>query len=391
MRIFLVAGEPSGDRLGAALMAGLRTLLPDIEIAFEGVGGPLMEAEGLHSLFPMSEISVMGVSEILSQYGALKARVVQTAEAAVAAKPDVMITIDLPEFCLRVAKIVKSNSSIRTVHYVAPTVWAWRPGRAKKMARHIDHVLALLPFEPPYMEAEGMRCDFVGHPVVTEPVADEAARQAFRARHGFGDRPLLLVLPGSRKSEVTRLGGIFGETVRLVRQRHPGIGVVVPAAPSVAGLVSEMVGNWPEPALVLDGDASDALAEKRAAFGAANLALAASGTVSLELAAADTPMVIGYDMNWLSRQIIGRMVRVDTVTLVNLVSETRSVPEFIGPNCQPEALAQALVDLHSSPDSQKAAMRLTMERLGRGGIPPGQRAAQAVLDGLAASRGQAGP
>lgn len=387
MRVFLVAGEPSGDRLGAALMAGLRRLLPDTEIVFEGVGGPLMEEEGLRSLFPMSDISVMGVSEILSQYRALRARVVQTAEAAVAAKPDVMITIDLPEFCLRVAKIVKSRSTIRTVHYVAPTVWAWRPGRARKMARHIDQVLALLPFEPPYMEAEGMRCDFVGHPVVTEPVADDAERQVFRARHGFDDRPLLLVLPGSRKSEVTRLGGVFGETVRLVRQRHPGIGVVVPAAPSVAGLVSEIVGNWPEPALVLDGRAPDAQAEKRAAFGAANLALAASGTVSLELAASDTPMVIGYDMSWLSRQIIGRMVRVNTVTLVNLVSETRSVPEFIGPGCQPEALAQALLALQANPDSQKAAMRLTMERLGRGGIAPGQRAAQAVLDGIAAKAG----
>ncbi|MDA7430779.1 lipid-A-disaccharide synthase [Primorskyibacter aestuariivivens] len=391
MRIFLVAGEPSGDRLGAALMAGLRTLLPDTEIRFEGVGGPLMEAQGLQSLFPMSDISVMGVSEILSQYRALKARVVQTAEAVVAARPDVLITIDLPEFCLRVAKIVKSKSSIRTVHYVAPTVWAWRPGRARKMARHIDHVLALLPFEPPYMEAEGIRCDFVGHPVVTEPVADAETRDAFRARHGFGDRPLLLVLPGSRKSEVTRLGDIFGETVRLVRQRHPRIGVVVPAAPSVAGLVTEIVGNWPEPALVLDGGAPDALAEKRAAFGAADLALAASGTVSLELAAADTPMVIGYDMSWLSRQIIGRMVQVDTVTLVNLVSETRSVPEYIGPNCQPDSMAGALLDLLKDPERQKAAMRLTMERLGRGGTPPGQRAAQAVLDGIAQSPDRAAP
>lgn len=386
MRIFLVAGEPSGDRLGAALMAGLRRLLPGTEIRFEGVGGPLMEAEGLHSLFRMDEISVMGVSEILSQYRALRARVVQTAEAVVASRPDVLITIDLPEFCLRVAKIVKSKSTIRTVHYVAPTVWAWRPGRARKMARHIDQVLALLPFEPPYMEAEGMRCDFVGHPVVTEPVAPPEAQHAFRARHGLGDRPVLLVLPGSRKSEVTRLGRIFGDTVGRVAERHKGLKVVVPAAPSVSGLVSESVATWPVPALVLDGAVSGAAEEKRAAFAAADLALAASGTVSLELAAADTPMVIGYDMNWLSRQIIGRMLRVDTVTLVNLVSDTRAVPEFIGPACQPERMAQALLALLDNPESQKAAMGLTMARLGRGGPPPGERAAHAVLDGIAGSR-----
>ncbi|MDO6732230.1 lipid-A-disaccharide synthase [Marinovum sp. 2_MG-2023] len=382
MRVFLIAGEPSGDKLGAALMAGLRDLLPDAEISFHGVGGPRMEEAGLASLFPMDDISVMGVSEILSQYGALKARVNEAAEAVIAQKPDVLITIDLPEFCLRVAKIVKSRSNIRTVHYVAPTVWAWRPGRAKRMARHIDQVLALLPFEPPYMTAAGMRCDFVGHPVVTEPVPTDAEVAEFRARHGLGAAPTLLVLPGSRRSEVGRLGGIFGDTLARIHAQRPDMRFVVPAAAPVAALVQEVTSHWPGAPVVLDGTAAGAQDEKRRAFRAADLALAASGTVSLELAAAATPMVIAYDMNWLSRQIIGRMLRVDTVTLVNLVSETRVVPEFIGKACQPDAISSAVLELAKAPDGQKAAMALTMDRLGRGQEPPGRRAARAVLEGL---------
>jgi len=382
MRVFLIAGEPSGDKLGAALMAGFRKLLPETEIEFIGVGGPRMEEEGLASIFPMDEISVMGVAEILSQYRALKARVVEAADAVVMAQPDVLITIDLPEFCLRVAKIVKSKSDIRTVHYVAPTVWAWRPGRATRMARHIDQVLALLPFEPPYMRAAGMACDFVGHPVVTDPVASDAEAAAFRDRHGLGDAPCLLVLPGSRRSEVKRLGPVFGETLRQVCAARPDLRLILPAAGPVVELVRAVSADWPGAPLLLDGAAEGAQAEKRAAFRAADLALAASGTVSLELAASDTPMVIAYDMGWLSRQIIPRLLRIDSVNLVNLVSETRVVPEFIGKHCIPADIAQAVLTLAEAPETQSAAMRLTMERLGLGEVPPGERAARAVLDRL---------
>lgn len=382
MRVFLIAGEPSGDKLGAALMAGFRKLLPETEIEFIGVGGPRMEEAGLASIFPMDEISVMGVAEILSQYRALKARVVEAAEAVVVAEPDVLITIDLPEFCLRVAKIVKARSDIRTVHYVAPTVWAWRPGRAKKMARHIDHVLALLPFEPPYMQAAGMECDFVGHPVVTDPVASDAEAAEFRLRHGLGDAPCLLVLPGSRRSEVSRLGPVFGETLRRVHEARPDLRLIVPAAGPVVELVRAVSADWPGAPILLDGAAEGAQAEKRAAFRAADLALAASGTVSLELAASDTPMVIAYDMGWLSRQIIPRLLRIDSVNLVNLVSETRVVPEFIGKHCIPADIARAVLALAEAPETQSAAMRLTMERLGLGQVPPGERAARAVLERL---------
>ena len=194
MRVFLIAGEPSGDALGRALMAGLKALVP--EVAFQGVGGPLMEGEGMTSLFPMDELSVMGLAEILPRYPALKRRLNQTIAAVLEAKPDVLVTIDSPDFCLRVAKGVKAASDQRIVHYVAPTVWAWRPKRAGKMAGVVDQVLALFPFEPPYLERAGVRCDFVGHPVVTEPQATDAEAAAFRLAHGLDDAPLLLLLPG---------------------------------------------------------------------------------------------------------------------------------------------------------------------------------------------------
>ncbi|WP_299350428.1 lipid-A-disaccharide synthase [uncultured Shimia sp.] len=383
MHVFLIAGELSGDRLGAALMEGLKTLCP--EVTFSGVGGPLMTAQGLSSLFPMDELSVMGIAEVLPKYRHLLKRMHQTADAVLEQKPDVLVTIDSPDFCLRVAREVKKASSLRTVHYVAPSVWAWRPKRAQKMSRGVDQVLALLPFEPPFMEAAGMRCDFVGHPVVNEPVASDAEVTAFRADHGIGDAPLLIALPGSRRAEVSRLTPAFGEVVARMKQVKPELQVVLPAAGPVAGLVKELTATWPHPPVILDPaglSEEAALARKRAAFRAGDVALAASGTVSLELAASDTPMVIAYDMNWMSWQIMSRMALIDTVTLVNLVTDTRAVPEFLGPAFQPEAIAPALLEVLDNPGPQRSAMALTMESLGKGQANPGLRAARAVLEGL---------
>ena len=384
MKVFLIAGEPSGDRLGAALMAGLKTLVSGVR--FDGVGGREMIAEGLKSRFDMSELSVMGIAEVLPRYRQLKARIRETAEAIVKEAPDVVVTIDSPDFCLRVLKRVREAvPSQRTVHYVAPSVWAWRPNRAEKMSAVVDQVLTLLPFEPPYMEAAGMRADFVGHPVVAEEQATAEDARAFRSRHSLGDAPLVLVLPGSRRGEVGRLAPIFGEALRPVLAARPSARVVVAAAEPVAGLVIERTADWPGAPIVLDprGTALQAAAEeKRAAFSAADVALAASGTVSLELAAAGTPMVIAYDMAWISREIIKRMLRIDTVTLVNLVSETRAVPEFLGAACKPEPIGAALLDLLTDPAAQAEALSLTMERLGRDGEAPGLRAARAVIDGI---------
>ncbi|MBC7157087.1 MAG: lipid-A-disaccharide synthase [Rhodobacteraceae bacterium] len=375
MKIFLVAGEPSGDRLGAALMAGLKALAPQVE--FTGVGGPAMAAEGLQSLFAMEELAVMGLAEVLPRLPRLLHLRTLTARAVAAARPDALVTIDSPDFCLRVAARARALArGLRTIHYVAPSVWAWRPGRAAKMARHIDHVLTLLPFEPPYMHAAGMGATFVGHPVVAEPRATAPEAAAFRARHSIAaGAPLALVLPGSRAGEVGRLAPIFGATLARLAPAQPGLRVAVPTVPGVAARVRAEAATWPGAPVVL----SDA-ADKRAAFAAATAALAASGTVSLELAANGVPMVIGYRFAWLTWQILRRRVRLDTATLVNIVSETRAVPECLGPACTPACLAPAFdALLRGEAGGQRAAMATTMARLGQGGEAPGLRAARAVL------------
>ncbi|MGA0776686.1 MAG: lipid-A-disaccharide synthase [Gemmobacter sp.] len=380
MHIFLVAGEPSGDRLGAALMAGLRALAPGVR--FSGVGGPAMAAEGLQSLFPMAELSVMGLLEVLPRYPALRRRMIETAEALVAAAPDAVVTIDSPDFCLRVlARARAARPGLRTIHYVAPSVWAWRPGRARRMAPLVDHVLALLPFEPPLMDAAGMGCTFVGHPAAAAPPAPPAEVAAFRAHHGLGAAPVLLALPGSRRGEVARLAPVFGQALASLVARRPDLRVVVPAVAALGAEVRARVAGWPgAPVVIVEGEAPEGA--KAAAFGAARAAIAASGTVSLELAAAGVPMVIGYDMNPLTRAIVGRLLRVDTVTLVNLVSDTRAVPEFLGARCRADLIAPAvaaLLDDGPAREAQMRAMDLAMGRLGRGGEAPGLRAARAVL------------
>ena len=367
LTLFLIAGEPSGDRLGAALMAGLKLLTP---VEFHGIGGPMMQAQGLTSLFPMAELSIMGLAEVLPKYFPLKRRIAEAARAVTSLNPAALITIDSPDFCLRVARLVRAaNPQQKTIHYVAPSVWAWRPHRAAKMARVIDHVLALLPFEPPYMTAAGMTCDFVGHPVVSDPLATEVERHLMD-----GTSPLILALPGSRRSEVTRLAPVIGQTLALIKARFPETRVALPTVPHIADLVRDLTRDWPIRPQIIE-DAST----KRAAFACADVAVAASGTVSLELAASGTPMIIAYDMHPITLWWTKRALLIDTVTLVNLVSETRTVPEFIGRDCKPDLIAPALLTLLQTPDAQDAAMTLTMQRLGQLGEPPGLRAARSVL------------
>ena len=382
MKLFLIAGEASGDKLGGALMAGLKDRAPGI--SFEGVGGANMQAEGLQSLFPMQELSVMGILEVLPRYFDLKRRIRETAEAVLASDAMALVTIDSPDFCLRVAKLVKAaRPDLKIIHYVAPSVWAWRPKRAERMARHVDHVLALLPFEPPYMERAGIGCDFVGHPVVAEPRPSPAEVDAIRADMGLpGNVPLVVALPGSRRGEVERLSKVFGHALQSVTERHSRARVIVPTVAPLVDTVKEAVKGWPGNPVVLDprGMAPErANARKRAAMAAADIALAASGTVSLELAAARTPMVIAYRMNAVSAFLIQRMLQIDTVTLVNLVSETRSVPEFLNAACTADNIGPALLDVLDHPLAQSDAMAITMDRLGESDLAPGMRAADVVL------------
>ncbi len=372
--VFLVAGEPSGDVLGARLMAALKARDPAVR--FAGVGGPGMAAEGLDSLFPMSDLAVMGLTEVLPHLPRLLRRIAQTVEAAVRLRPDAVVTIDSPGFSFRVGRRLRGRAG-PLIHYVAPTVWAWKPWRARRIAGFLDHLLVLLPFEPPYFEAVGLPCTFVGHPVV-EGGADSGDGQAFRRRHGVPETaPVLCVLPGSRRSETDRLLPVFGDTLAELARRHTELRVVVPTVDTVADHVTAAVARWPLPATVVRGES-----EKRDAFAAADAALAASGTVALELAMAGTPAVIAYKLGAATAWLVRRLIRVRYANLVNLILDREAVPELLQENCRPDRLAAAVDRLLSDPSSrtgQQSAADEALRALGRGGTSPSGRAAEVVL------------
>ena len=378
--LYLIAGEPSGDRLAAGLMQALRAEEPGVR--FKGIGGRMMAAEGLSSLFDIGDLGVMGIAEVVPRLRMLMRRIREATGDVLRAAPDALITIDSPSFGLRVAERVRAKArGTRTIHSVAPSVWAWRPGRARQMAGYIDHVLALLPFEPPYMTAAGMSCDFVGHPVAGHPVASADEIAAFRARAGVGEgQPLLLLAPGSRRGEVSHLMPMFAGVLAQVVARRPDIRVAIPVAETVvAEVMAATAGLEPHPVLVLPDQGE---AAKRASFAAADCALVASGTVTLEMAAAGTPMVSAYKTSWLTAAIARRLLRVDSANLVNLVGGANVVPEFLQEDCRAERIAPAVLGLLEDPTTQAAqgaAFERVMLALGRGGEPASVRAARSVL------------
>ena len=387
MKVYLVAGEPSGDKLGAALMAELKNFATfDLDIS--GVGGPLMEDQGLASLFPIDDIAVIGVGEILAKYNFLKERINNTVDDILRLKPDVLITIDAPEFSLRVARMVRKQIFVNTIHYVAPTVWAWRPKRAKKMSNYIDHILALFPFEPPYMKREGISCDFVGHPVADEKLPDRRLVNKFRKHYKINENDMLVAfLPGSRHSEVSRLMPIFDTVSSDLTSQRSNIKIVIVAAPTVKKLLEEILKKWASNVILVTNDDlsnNEFQKLKRIVFASCDIALAASGTVSLELASTKTPMVIAYDMGFLSRIVFWLFIRVNSVNLVNLISNQITIPEFIGNNCKPYKISQALLNELDNPSTQKAAMQRSLDLLRAGEVSSGVAAANSVLDFLKA-------
>ena len=369
LRFYLVAGEASGDRLGAALMRGLKAEVAG-SIEFFGVGGPLMQAEGLTSLFEMNELAIFGLLEVLPKYRHLKNRMKQTAQDVLAKAPDALITIDSPGFCLRLAAHVRGDFAGKIIHYVAPSVWAWKPGRAAKMAAHVDHVLALLPFEPPYMQAAGMSCDFVGHPVVAEAPPDRVAVEKLQA-----DGPLITLLPGSRMGEIMRLAPIFFEVARQLEGYR--FAIPVAGAHLRKPLQRMLADSHLKAELILPETGL-----KTAVFAASDLALAASGTVSIELAAVGTPMVIGYKTNWLTAAIMRRAMLAPSFTLVNLLTESKAVPEFEPRECTVDNLVGAMRALLTDPAARAKQVAIgaqAIKALGKGGEDPGLRAARSVL------------
>jgi lipid-A-disaccharide synthase len=338
LSVFLVAGEASGDRLGGALMAALATSGP---VKFAGVGGPAMAEHGLVSLFPMDDLSINGFAAIPARVPLILRRLRATTAAVLAAQPDVLVIIDSPDFTHRVARRVRRAAPhIPIIDYVSPTVWAWRAGRARAMRAYVDHVLALLPFEPEaHRRLGGPPCTYVGHPLAEtvstlRPNAQEAARR-------LASPPQVLVLPGSRSGEIARHLGIFGATIALAAEemRTP-IAPVLPTLPRFADAIRRETAGWRmPPRIVVDP------AEKWAAFREARAALAASGTVTLELALAGVPTVLAYRVALVEELIARTLITVPSVGLANLVLGDRVMPELLQRAATPRRLAQALVPL----------------------------------------------
>jgi lipid-A-disaccharide synthase len=375
-KIFLIATEESGDRLGANLMKVLRQRLGGA-VRFEGVGGQAMAREGLTSLFPIEQLSIIGLAAVAKQFPKILRLIRETAAAVTQASPDILVIIDSPDFTHRVARRVRARDpSIPIIDYVSPSVWAWRPGRARAMCAYVDHVLALLPFEPEaYSRLRGPPCSYVGHPLTEQigmlrPGIDEQKRRD-------GQPPVLLVLPGSRRSEVKHHMAVFGETLGRLQAAGVAFELILPTMPHLQDAVGQGVESWPVQPRIVIGEA-----EKRAAFRIAHAALAKSGTVTLELALAGVPMVTAYKTGAIEAWILLRAIKLQSVILANLVVGENVVPEFLQQDCTPEKLSAALREvLTDSPlrRRQLEAFAKIDKIMSTGNQPPSVRAADIVL------------
>ena len=387
LRIALVAGEHSGDQLGFKLMRALRAACPE-EVAFSGVGGEAMEAEGLKSLFPISDIAVMGLLPVLARLPTVLKRIRETAAAVIAERPDALVIIDSPDFTHRVArKVRKALPDLPIVDYVSPTVWAWRPGRAKAMLAYVDCVLGLLPFEPEaYQRLGGPRCVYVGHPLIER--LDALRPNDDEARRRDAEPPIVVVLPGSRRSEIRRLMADFGGALGALQAAIGPFAAILPTLPHVEEEVRARAALWPVAPRIVLGEAA-----KYEAFRTARAALAASGTVTLELALAGVPLVGAYKVSVLEEQL-RFLIKVPSILLPNLILAGRTIPEKLQRDCNPATLSAELAPiLRDSPERAaqvEALARLDAAmRLPDGGAPSAH-AARAVLETIAARGGLRG-
>jgi lipid-A-disaccharide synthase len=380
LNIWIVSGEESGDQLGAKLMRALKSRLGAERLRFGGVGGHAMAKEGLSSIFPLEEIAVMGFSAVIARLPTILKRIRFTVDAVVAAKPDCLIIIDSPDFTHRVAKAVRQRApEIPIVDYVSPSVWAWRPGRAAKMRAYVDHLLALLPFEPDaHKRLGGPPTTYVGHPLI-ERLAE--IRPSPGERGGSADAPLkMVVLPGSRRSEVSRLMEPFGEALKLLQEQAPrAFEVTIPAVSHLADEIRERAQSWSvKPKIVLGESA------KWAAFREADLALAASGTVTLELGLSGVPMVVAYRVSKIE-EVLKYLIKAPSIVLTNLVLGENVIPELIQWDCTPEKLRDAILPLMSDSAErhrQLAAFTKLDELMRIGDEAPSERAARIVSEVL---------
>lgn len=378
LRVVLIAGEHSGDALGAKLLRAIKTATGG-NVSFSGVGGELMAVEGFVSLYPLDDVAVMGPLAILRQLPVIVRRVHEAVDATVAANPDVLVIIDSPEFTHAIAKRVRKRApQLPIINYVSPSVWAWRPWRARRMRPHVDHVMALLPFEPAAHERlGGPPCSYVGHPLIERLDEIRTADAAGLAeRLGIADKPAIVVLPGSRRSEVERLMQPFGEALARLQLRGHAFEVILPAVTSVRALVEEKARAWPLVPHLVSGEA-----DKFAAFRLARAALAASGTVTLELGLAATPAVVAYRVDAVAARL-RFLMQVPSVVLTNLVAGENVYPEYLQEDCTPEKLAAALAQLlEDTPQRQAqiAGLAKVPQRMAIPGDSPSEAAARIVL------------
>ena len=382
--LFVIAGEPSGDALGAALIAALRERTGG-RLRVAGIGGEQMQAQGIDSLVPLSELAVAGVAEVLPRAPLILRRVRETVAAVREMRPDAVVTIDSSGFSWRVAHgLRRRGETLPLIHYVAPMVWAWRAGRARRMARWYDHLLTLLPFEPPYFERVGLAATHVGHPVL-DSGADRGDAARFRAAHAIGaDELVLSVLPGSRGGEVRRLMTVFGEALRRLESAVGPFRVAVPTVATVADEVAAGVGGWPGRPIVLRGNPA-----KYDAFAASRAALAASGTVALELALAGVPMAVAYRLSPPTEMLLDRILKVRQVNLINLLIGRTLVPEHLRGDCAPEPLAASLAALIRDErvrSAHREGYDEAVRRLRGDGTSPSRAAAERILSVLAEHR-----
>ena len=383
LRVALVAGEHSGDQLGFKLIRALREARPG-GVVFSGVGGEAMEAEGLKSLFPISDIAVMGILPVLARLPTVLRRIRETADAIIAARPDALVIIDSPDFTHRVARRVrKALPDLPIVDYVSPSVWAWRPGRAKAMLGYVDCVLGLLPFEPDaYVRLGGPRCVYVGHPLIERLAELRPSKDEARRRNA--EPPVLVVLPGSRRSEVRRLTTDFGGALGALREQVGPFEAVLPTLPHIEEEVRARVASWPVAPRIVLGEAA-----RYAAFRMARAALAASGTVTLELALAGVPLVGAYKVGFVEEQL-KYLIKVPSILLPNLILADRAIPEKLQRDCNPAVLSAELAAILCDGPGRDAQV----EALGRldglmrlaDGAAPSAHAACAVLATIAARR-----
>ncbi len=384
IRVAIIVGEESGDQLGAGLMCALDALvaqeLPKARVRYIGTSGPRMSANGLTSLFPLSDIAVMGLGPVIKRLPQIMRRLREATQAVIAAQPHCLVIIDSPDFTQRLAKRVhRALPNVPIINYVGPSVWAWRPWRARAMRAYVDHVMAILPFESAaFSRLKGPPCTYVGHPVITrhrDYTPNPGERRDLDAKASV--KPRLVVLPGSRTSEIRRLLPVFAET--LVKLQCMGVffEAVIPAVDHLADEIAAAVAHWPVPVEIVRGER-----EKWAVFRHAHGALAASGTVTLELAMAGVPMVVAYKLGALERSLKW-LASVDTMVLTNLILEQRIVPEFLDQDCTPTALAQALaplLDLTPQRDAQIEAFRRLRKDMRIKAKTPSALAARIVFD-----------